>query len=152
MRWAAGRLGGRTTSHIASRTGRGCGGGTCRPLAVVTCVGTTRDSGSHFHANTRLPAHKAAATIPGAQSPARAANEPMTGPMTTPRLVAADSQPSALARSCGTMVSATYAWATPVVPPPRPWTKRETKSSHSDPASPKMKYAAVDAEIGRAHV
>ena len=65
--------------------------------------------------------------------------------MTTPRLVAADNHPSAFARSCGAIVSATYACATPVVPPPRPWTKRDTNSSQSDPASPNTTYARVDA-------
>src|SRR5207253_7577789 len=84
-----------------------------RPLALVACDGSTRDSGSHFQANATLHRHSAAATRPGADWPARAANEPTTGPMTTPRLVAADSHPSALARSCGAIVSATYACATP---------------------------------------
>ena len=82
--------------------------------------------------------HNAAATRPGADAPPRAAKDPRTGPITTPRLVAAESHPSALARSCGAIVSATYACATPVVPPPNPWTKRDTNKSHSDPAKPKM--------------
>src|SRR6266480_4906148 len=53
----------------------------------------------------------------------------MNGPMTTPALVAAEIHPSALARSPGAIVSATYACATPVVPPPNPWTIREATSS-----------------------
>src|SRR5712691_6254159 len=130
---------------MAFNTGRGSGGGTCRPLAVVACDGSTRDSGSHFQANATLHRHSAAATRPGADWPARAANEPTTGPMTTPRLVAAESQPRALARSCGAIVSATYACATPVVPPPRPWMKRDTNSNQSDPANPKTTYARLDA-------
>src|ERR1041385_927994 len=106
----------------------------------------TRDSGSQRHANAMLSSTSAAAARPGPRGPhTRWVTDPNTAPMLTPRLVAADSQPSALARCAGAIVSATYAWATPVVPPPKPWTKRETKSSHSDPASPKMKYAAVDA-------
>src|SRR6266581_6603477 len=54
------------------------------------CGEKTRDSGSHFHAKMRFAAHSAAATSPGADSPARAANDPTTGPITTPRLVAAE--------------------------------------------------------------
>src|SRR5881628_976470 len=111
--------------------------GTCRPLPVVVCEGSTRDSGSHFQANPTLHKHRAAATRPGAACPARAAKEPKTGPITTPRLVAADSQPKALARSWGAIVSATYAWATPVVPPPRPWMKRDTNSNQRVVANPK---------------
>src|SRR3989449_10703216 len=133
------------TSHIACNTGRGSGGGRWRPLSVVTCDARTRDSGSHFHANKRLQAHSPAATRPGAESPARAANDPTTGPMTTPRLVAADSHPNALARSWGAMVSATYACATPVVPPPRPWTKRDRNRSQREPANAKIPYAIADA-------
>src|SRR5690349_20799959 len=120
MRWAAGRPGWRITSHNASRTGRGLGVATWCPLAVVMCVANTRDSGSHFHAKTRLHRQNVAATRPGADSPKFAANDPIAGPITTPRLVAAESHPSALARSWGAIVSATYAWATPVVPPPSP--------------------------------
>src|SRR5256885_7574947 len=130
---------------MAGSTGRGSGGGTCRPLSVVAWDGSTRDSGSHFQANAMLHRHRAAATRPGAACPARAAKEPTTGPITTPRLVAADSQPKALARSCGAIVSATYAWATPVVPPPRPWMKRDTNSNQSDAANPKTAYAMADA-------
>src|SRR5436309_11666668 len=146
MRCAAGRPGCRTTSHSASRTGRGSGGGTWRPLSVVTWEASARDSGSHFQANITLTPHNPAATRPGAISPQRAANEPSAGPTMTPKLVAADSHPSALARSCGAIVSATYACATPVVPPPSPWTKRDTNSSHSEPANPKITYAIAEAD------
>src|SRR5260370_29483730 len=107
MRGAAGRPGGRITSHAAARTDRGSGAGLWRPLSVVVYELNARDSGSHFHAKIRLPAHSAAATSPGAHEPARAAKDPTTGPMTTPKLVAADSQPNALARPCAPIVSAT---------------------------------------------
>src|SRR5260370_35208912 len=107
MRGAAGRPGGRITSHTAARTDRGSGAGMWRPLSVVGYELNARDSGSHFHAKIRLPAHTAAATSPGAHEPARAAKDPTTGPRTTPTLVDAASQPNALARSCGAIVSAT---------------------------------------------
>src|SRR6058998_1173076 len=74
-----------------------------------------RDSGSHFHANATLTSTRAAANTPGAASPNRCMNDPIAGPTMTPALVAADSQPSALARSAGTILSATYACRTPVV-------------------------------------
>ena len=145
MSWATGRRGWRITSHIASRTGRGSTGGKCRPLAVVTRDSSTRDSGSHFQAKNTLTTHSAAATRPGAVSPACVASEPRAGPTMTPRLVAAESHPKALARSFAGMVSATYACATPVVPPPRPCTNRETKSSHRASANPKIRYARAEA-------
>ena len=86
-----------------------------------------------------------AATSPGAWRPKLKAAEPMKGPITTPALVAADSQPSALARSLGSIVSATYACATPVVPPPNPCTMREANSIHKLVAKPKITYANADA-------
>ncbi len=82
----------------------------------------------------------AAAARPGPCGPhTLCVTDPSTAPMLTPRLVAADSQPRALARWPGAIVSATYAWATPVVPPPNPWTKRHTNSSQSEPANPKIR-------------
>src|SRR5207247_9032468 len=68
----------------------------------------------------------------------------MIGPMTTPALVAADSHPRAFARSAGAMVSATYACATPVAPPPAPWTARDANRSHSPFANPKIRDATPD--------
>ena len=73
---------------------------------------------------------------PGAAWPKWAADDPIAGPTITPAEVAAESQPRARARSPGAMVSATYAWATPVVPPPAPCTTRERKSSHTLSANP----------------
>ena len=75
-----------------------------------------------------------------------AAKEPITGPIMMPADVAAESHPRARARSSGRTVSATYAWATPVVPPPAPWMMREANSSHTLVASPKTVYAAADAK------
>src|SRR3954471_17529183 len=78
------------------------------PAAVlVTPACAQRDSGSHFHANATLMSTRMLANDPGAASPNRCVNEPIDGPMITPALVAADSHPSALARSLGTIVSAT---------------------------------------------
>src|ERR1051325_8836388 len=145
MTYATGRCGWRTTSQRVCNTGRGCGGGTNVPLAVRKPGSRTRDSGSHRQANTTLMTQRAAATSPGAVSPPRAANEPTAGPTITPALGAAESQPRALARSWGGMVSATYACATPVVPPPSPCTNRDTNNCHSDPAKPKITYAIADA-------
>jgi hypothetical protein len=50
-----------------------------------------------------------------------------------------------LARSAGAIVSATYACATPVVPPPRPWTKRDANNIHKLVAKPKIAYANAEA-------
>ncbi len=118
-------------------------GGNCFPLGVCVCV--TRDSGNHFHAKKTLTSTSAAATMPGTAVPKAYAIEPMNGPMTTPALVAAEIHPSALARSAGAIVSATYACATPVVPPPNPCTMREANNIHRLVASPKMTYAKADA-------
>src|SRR5256885_16729334 len=104
---------------MACSPGRGPGGGTGRPLGLVVCDGRTRDSGSHFQANATLHRHSAAATRPGADWPARAANEPTTGPITTPRLVAGESPPSAFARPGPPLLSAPDACATPVAAAPR---------------------------------
>ena len=75
----------------------------------VTPACAQRDSGSHFHANATLTKTRALANKPGAASPKRCMNDPIAGPMITPALVAADSHPKALARSRGTIESATYA-------------------------------------------
>src|SRR5713101_5972989 len=107
-------------------------------------AGPQRDSGSHFHAHATLIKTNAAANTPGAASPNRCVNEPIAGPIITPALVAADSQPSAFARSLGNIVSATYACATPVVPPPSPCTNREMKSSQTVGAKPNTRYAMAE--------
>src|SRR5439155_41194 len=115
---------------------------------------SARDSGSHFQANITLTPHKPAATRPGAISPQRAANEPSAGPTMTPKLVAADSHPSALARSCGAIVSATYACATPVVPPPSPRTTalttiKITPNAAATPSSETRRLDMISMEMGR---
>src|ERR1700688_1764430 len=80
----------------------------------------TRDSGSQRHANAMLSSTNVAAASPGPRGPhTLCVTDPNIAPILTPRLVAADSQPSALARWAGAIVSATYAWATPVVAPPK---------------------------------
>src|SRR5579862_2444798 len=65
--------------------------------------------------------------------------------MATPALVAAETQPSARARLFGSVESATYAWTTPTVPPPAPWTIREMKSMTREPAYANMTYETADA-------
>src|SRR2546422_10996114 len=127
MSWATGRRGWRITSHIASRTGRGSTGGKCRPLAVVTRGSSTRDSGSHFQAKNTLTTHSAAATRPGAVSPACVASDPRAGPTMTPWLVAAESHPNALARLFSGMDAATHACDTHVVSYHWPSTNRARK-------------------------
>src|SRR5918995_1638082 len=92
---------------------------------VGPAAGSLRDSGSHLHAKKMLIRQRVAATSPGAAWPKCAEKEPIAGPTMTPADVAAESQPSARARLAGSTVSATYAWATPVVPPPAPCTTRE---------------------------
>src|SRR5690606_29464375 len=86
-----------------------------------------------------------AANRPGAGRPSCIVVEPSTGPMVTPRLVAADSQPNARARSCGFVASATYAWITPTVPPPAPWITRDRSNSHTESANANTTYAIADA-------
>ena len=110
-------------------------GGSCCPLGV--CVWWMRDSGSQRHAKTTQSSMSPAATSPGTSVPKLRATEPMTGPISTPALVAAEIQPNAFARSAGAMVSATYACATPVVPPPRPWTIRDANNIQRLLANPK---------------
>ena len=50
-----------------------------------------------------------AAARPGPAVPNAIADDPITGPIATPALVAAESQPSAFVRSSGFVASATYA-------------------------------------------
>jgi hypothetical protein len=85
-----------------------------------------------------LSTQSAAANRPGASRPHWLEREPSTGPIATPAFVAAESQPSAFARSSGAVASATYAWMTLTVPPPAPCTSREMNSSASECAKPKM--------------
>ena len=77
----------------ACQTGFRAGG------VAPACAG--RDSGSHLQAKTTFTRQSAAATKPGAARPQWAANEPIAGPSITPAEVAAESQPSARARSPG---------------------------------------------------
>ena len=72
-------------------------------------------------ANALMARQSSAAPRPGARRPHNSVrNDPNAGPTTTPRLVAALSQPRLLARSLSRIESATYAWSTPTVPPPTP--------------------------------
>ena len=106
------------------------------------------DSRKYFHANTMLSAQNTAAPNPGPRCPhQRTNNEPNAGPTTAPALVAEESQPNPFARSSGLLASATYACSTPTVPPPTPCTTRDSKRTHSVPASPKTTYA--NAEISK---
>ena len=88
-----------------------------RDTRVALSIVGLRDSGNHLQAKTTLVRQSAAAINPGSAWPKLAAEEPMSGPTMTPADVAAESHPSARARSAGATVSATYACATPVVPP-----------------------------------
>src|SRR6185437_16976279 len=90
---------------------------------------TSCDSVRSRHAKAMFSTHSTAASNPGACDPHLVVSEPKSGPSTTPRLVAAESHPSPLARFFGSTLSATYAWITPVVPPPAPCTSRDTSSS-----------------------
>src|SRR5689334_8954968 len=82
--------------------------------------GWRRDSASQRQAKKTLTAPGSAAIRPGAAGPNLWARDPILGPIITASAVAAESQPSASARRFGWTVSLTYAWATPVVPPPAP--------------------------------
>src|SRR6185436_5612144 len=87
----------------------------------------------------------AAEAMPGARLPPRlVSRDPSAGPTTAPKLVTADNHPIALVRSFGSVASATYAWTTAIVPPPKPWTTRETSSITIDVAKPKTTYAAAE--------
>jgi len=103
------------------------------------------DSGSQRHAYHTLPRQSVAAMSPGAAIPRFVAREPMAGPIITPALVAADSQPNALARSLGSMASPTYACATPVVPPPAPCTRRDNTSIHGVTAKANTRKPSAEA-------
>ncbi len=70
----------------------------------------------------------------------------MAGPIRMPRPDAAPSIPIPWARSWGPVESATYAWATEMVPPAAPAAMRETKRAKSDSASPKIMYETADAK------
>src|SRR6266480_3837686 len=66
--------------------------------------GATRDSGSHFQANSTLMRTSTAAATPGPRGPqSLCVNDPRTAPI----LVAADNHPKARARCVGAIVSAT---------------------------------------------
>src|ERR1041385_4848762 len=101
-------------------------------------------SGSQSQAKRRFTRQMAAAINPGYACPRCEAPEEMIGPIAIPAPVAAESQPRAWARSLGFTVSVTYAWATPVVPPPAPWMIRERKRSQRCPAKAKTTYAIAD--------
>ena len=60
-------------------------------------------------AKTLTRTQKIAEAIPGAWCPQWIRPEPIAGPTTAPRLVAAESQPRLFARSFGSLASATYA-------------------------------------------
>ena len=95
----------------------------------------SRDSRRNLQAKKMLIPHNAAAVSPGPRDPRRNAADPSAGPIATPTLVAAESQPRALARLAGSTESATYAWMTPTVPPPAPCTSRESSSSQIELAN-----------------
>src|SRR5687768_18308268 len=92
----------RTRHGLSFRAGVG--------IAWLPVTRIPRDSVRKRHANARLSTHRTAAPSPGAARPHMAAStEPNAGPTITPRLVAAESQPSPFARSSGALASATYA-------------------------------------------
>src|SRR5688500_20284361 len=88
----------------------------------------SRDSRRKRHAKKTLSRQRAAAASPGPGLPITSAADPRAGPIATPRFVAADNQPSALARFAGSTASATYAWIAPTVHPPAPCTVRDRRS------------------------
>src|SRR5512147_1443395 len=92
-----------------------------------------------------LSTHSPAAMSPGPAEPRYVATDPNAGPIITPTFVAADSQPSPFARFLGSTASATYAWITPVVPPPAPWMARERRSIHTEVENANTMYAITDA-------
>src|SRR3989304_593702 len=108
-----------TTRHTASPERR-----TFFPLACAAAASC--DSLRKYHANpmftAALPAPGTwgggAAGGPGPRPPTPCTQEPITGPIATPAFVAAESQPSAFARSFGLVASAPYACTTPTGPPP----------------------------------
>ena len=88
------------TCHTASRD---------RPFFWVCFFASTVswDSTRYFAANTMLITHSTAASRPGARWLKCVEAEPITGPMATPAFVAAESHPSARARSFGSTASVT---------------------------------------------
>ena len=98
-----------------------------------------RDSPRKRAANPATASASAAAASPGAPFPPMLIiTDPKAGPATAPRLVTAESQPRLLVRCSGGEASATYACTTPIVPPPNPCTRRDRRSTDSDPANAKM--------------
>src|SRR3989304_9681875 len=88
----------RSVSHTIAEMERRC------PAAVDFAVGAF-DSGRSFQAQTRFTKQRPAARRPGVWGPRSHTAEPTTGPLLPPVLVAAESQPSALARSFGSTES-----------------------------------------------
>src|SRR5665213_491942 len=124
----------RVTASIGARAAR------VRSRALASC-----DSGRYLSAKRMFSAHSMAATSPGQCGPILCENDASAGPIATPAFVADDSQPSPRARCCGATLSATYAWITPVVPPPAPWMTRDTSSSQYESAYANTAYAIIDA-------
>ena len=74
---------------------------------MLPSVGLPFDSGSQRHEKPSATRHNAEAMKPGRRIAEPEAMDPITGPIITPALVAADSQPSASARFSGVAVSLT---------------------------------------------
>ena len=73
------------------------------PASAASSSSWRFGSGSSIQAKTALARHRPAASSPGAAAPQRAATSRCSAPSVTPALVAADTHPSAFARSaCGT--------------------------------------------------
>src|SRR6476661_9881077 len=100
MRREVGRAGCTTTWAAVCQTGLRRAGTAPEPSLRL-------DSGNHFQAQAALVRQRAAAMNPGAVWPKWDASEPSNGPMAKAAPVADESQPSALARWEGSMVSAT---------------------------------------------
>src|SRR5262245_3538707 len=103
-----------TTLHKAARLdGGGPGAGT------EVDTRRSRDSRRKRQANPATRTQRTAEATPGAlRPPSEMSSDPRAGPTTAPKLVTAESQPRDLVRSSGLLASATYAWTTPMVPPP----------------------------------
>src|SRR5215217_2928640 len=107
---------------------------TCDPLVRSWC-----DSARKRAAKPATRSASAAAPIPGAAlPPTEIITDPNAGPATAPRLVTAESQPRLLVRCSGGEASATYACTTPIVAQTNPCTRREKRSTNTDPAKAKM--------------
>src|SRR3989304_1623460 len=76
-----------------------------RPPPAVDFVAGAFDSGRSFQAHTRFTKQRPAARRPGVWGPRSHTADPTTGPIMTPVLVAAESPPSAFARSFGSTES-----------------------------------------------